>query len=231
MLTLLVSSVLSAASAAPLRLDDVTWRADRDRAGGLRLTIARRGGSSNGDMLDERLADGSTLRQILNRGDGAVTFSLIPEAGTLACHGELRAARGAGHCRFVSNAAFEIGLANRAIPLKSREQLLELAVTGARLARADGLAAAGFPMRNGNDLVAATALDVTDDYARSLKQAGLAVRDLNDLVACRALKIDAIWVRGFAAAGYRLDARRAIAMKAVGVTPEYARAVGAGGAK
>ena len=236
MLTLLPALLATAPAAAsptgPLVLADIAWRAEPGRAGAPRLTLTRNGSSSNGVAMSERLANGRTLGALLRQpGDGAVSFGLAPEAGRMTCSGTVRAGGGAGRCRFTSSQAFEAGLTARAIPLKRRDQLFDLALVGATLARADGLSREGFPMRNADDLAAATALDVTGAYARELRSAGLAIRSFNDLIACRALKIDGNWVNGFARAGYRLDARRAIAMKATGVTPDYARQIREGGAK
>jgi hypothetical protein len=219
------------AAAAPVVLDDIRWQVATGRDGP-RLNITRDSTNSNGFDFDERIADGLALRQVLDPSrTGAVTFSLQREPGTISCSGTLRTGRGSGRCRFVSAPAFEAALARRAIPLPRRETLFELALVDARIARADGLGRAGFPMRNTADLIGASALDVSESYAEGLKTAGLSIRSFNDLIACRALKIDPAWVRSFAQAGYRLDARRAIALKATGVTPDYARTINAGAAR
>lgn len=219
--------LLAAAAAAPLILDDVTWQVTPGREARQTLTISRGSSSSNGFTLDERAAEGRSLREILAQS-GPVAFTLDREAGTLRCVGTIRLGRGAGGCRFTSQPAFEAALAARGMTSKRREQIFEAALVDARIGRADGLAREGFRLRNADDLIGATALDVTGDYARQIKSAGLTIRDFNDLIACRALKIDAAWVRGFTAAGYTLTARRAIAMKATGVTPAYARAMNTG---
>jgi hypothetical protein len=56
-----------------------------------------------------------------------------------------------------------------------------------------------------------------------MRDAGLKIDDLDDLVAARALHVDAAWLREMAKAGYpHLGFDRAIQMRALGVTPEYA---------
>ena len=87
----------------------------------------------------------------------------------------------------------------------------------------DGLTRQGVPPESADDVIAAAALEVTPEYVAELQAAGLKLAKLDDAVACRALEVDADYVRSLAAAGYHADAEQVVAMKAVGVTPEYAR--------
>lgn len=87
----------------------------------------------------------------------------------------------------------------------------------------DGFVREGVPPRSADDLIAAAALGLTPAYLAELKGAGLTIGEIGDAIACRALQIDADYVRALAAAGYGGDVQQIIAMKAVGVTPDYAR--------
>ena len=72
--------------------------------------------------------------------------------------------------------------------------------------------------------LALLALGVTAGFAEELKGAGLAIDDLEDLIAARALELDAAWLSEMAAAGYpNLTVEQAIQMRALDVTPDYAR--------
>lgn len=229
LLSLILAALTPGADASPasLVLEDVAWRASREGDGVPRLTLSRGGAAGSGLALDERTVGLNALRQVYRQGvDGPVAFTLDRDPGSLGCVGALRARTGSGRCRFASRPDFKQGLAARNMPLGRRTRLFDLLLVSARLERADGLAREGVPLRDANDLVAASALDVHGGYARELKTSGLTFRSFNDLSACRAPGVDGDWVRGLASASYwGLNARRAIALKAVGVTPGYARAM------
>ncbi len=66
-------------------------------------------------------------------------------------------------------------------------------------------------------------LGVSPAYVSDLRQAGLKVDELGDLIAAKALKVDGQWLGEMARAGYPdLAVGKAIQMRALGVTPDYA---------
>jgi hypothetical protein len=155
----------------------------------------------------------------------AVAFSLVREAGTLACTGRVEAGgQGSGTCRFDPNDGFGAGLARRGIAPEDSDALLTLALVDAHLVTVDGLTAEGFRFDDAGDLTAVSALGVTPAYAGDLRGAGLEVDELGDLIAAKALGIDAWWLGEMARAGFPdLAPGQAIQMRALGVTPDYAR--------
>lgn len=153
----------------------------------------------------------------------AVTFSVVREAGALACSGRVEGAGNAsGTCRFDPDERMTTALTRRGLPPEDSDQVLALALVDARIALVDGLVDQGYRFEDADDLIAVAALDVTPIYAGELRHAGLKVAELDDLVAARALHIDAAWLGEMARAGYAdLEVQQAIQMRALGVTPDY----------
>lgn len=211
----------------PLEVSDLTFEI-QPPSGNLEIRSAK--GRSDVGVDRKRLSESSGLEP--GTADGSVDFAIVAEAGRTDCRGSRRGDKVTGTCRFVSEAAFEVGLAQRGVALERRRDLLALALVDARLALVDDLSRQGFPPETSGNLIAATALGVTGGWAREIREAELRVDDFEELVAARALGIDGAYLRAMAAAGFpRLTASQVTAMKAVGVTPEYAatmsRAAGA----
>lgn len=232
-LSALALAIAAAPAQPPGFSGPIAWTASPARAGGqphVAFTFGR--GNTTSVALDSA-ADLQPLRRALGKA-GPVAFTLDREPGDLACTGTIAATgRGRGTCRFTADPGFAQDLAARGLPLRGREQeLVSLAILGARLASVDALEAEGARPTHVDQFIAATALDVTAGYVRELKGAGLRIGSFEDLIACRALKVDAGYVRSLASAGYRsLSSHDIIAMKAVGVTGAYARSINAPAAR
>ena len=211
-------------SSPALRMEGIAWIASRDEDGlrtqRLRLTYEN---SSSEFTLDANESSFGEARRNLAAPRGQVDFAIQRDAGTLGCSGTLRAAfKGRGTCVFNADAGFVNKLDALNIEWRS-DDLLAMALVDADEALVDGLARAGITLRNAEELVAAAVLDLSTEYLGELKRAGLPSLTIEDAVACRAIGVDGAFVRGLVAAGYRPSVQQAIAMKAVGVTPEYAR--------
>lgn len=227
--------MLGSATAAPSwsqsgagDLTDIDWTVS-DTAGEAPTLRIRHESSSSTFPLDGGESDFASVGTALGSPNrGTVTFTIDREPGLLTCRGTLDGPyKGSGDCAFAPDAAFEAGLSARGLTPKDKEALLTMALVDADLALIDGLTRQGLPPRSVNDVVAAAALDVTPRYVADLQSAGLALKSIDDAVACRALGIDKAYVRGIVAAGYEPDAHELIAMKATGVTPEYAQKINA----
>lgn len=224
-------SVLACAApstaAAPLVLTDVSWKAAAatgKSAPQLRVSQKR----SNSDVsLDGVRPDLGAAQAALRGTAGPVAFTIVHEAGTLACTGTLKAPfDGAGSCRFTSDPRFEAELGARGLSPERRSDLLAMLLVDATIALADGLTREGVKPKDDDDLIAAAALKVTPTYVHDLKSEALVLMDIDDAIACKALGVDGAYVRGLAAAGYRkLSADDVVGMKAMGVSPAYAQAM------
>lgn len=179
--------------------------------------------------LDGDQPDLSGVRAVLGSpSSGGIAFTIAREPGTVACRGTLaRAYEGRGTCSFAPDRAFEQELRARDLAPTRREDLLAMALLGVDRAMIDGFAREGVAPRSADEVIASAALGVTPGYVGGLKAAGLPLDRLEDAIAARALGVDAGYVRGMAEAGYRPTAEQIVAMKAVGVTPEYARRMNA----
>ncbi len=186
-------------------------------------TIEFRHDTSNTSFSLDKDADLAEITAALTAA-GDVGFTLTREAGTLRCQGTNDGAyEGRGSCTFAADRGFEQDLRARHLAPEGRGELLAMTLLNANRALIDGLTRQGVPPESADDVIAAAALEVTPEYVAELQAAGLKLAKLDDAVACRALEVDGEYVRALAEAGYHADAEQVVAMKAVGVTPEYAR--------
>ena len=177
--------------------------------------------------IDNVEGDIAQLRGALAQG-GSTSFTLDREPGVLTCDGTLsQPYEGRGTCNFAADREFEADLRTRHLAPEHSSDLLAMALLGATRAVIDGLAQQGVAPGSSDEVIAAAALKVTPEYVASLKGAGIDIHSLDDAIACRALDVDAGYVQAMAEAGYRPTAEQLIAMKATGVTPEYARRMNA----
>ena len=212
-------------AADPLVVSDIEWKAQPGK-NEAHFRVSHKGSSSDLSLASAR--DGlAPARSALQGRAGPVAFTVVHEAGTLACSGTLkRAFEGIGRCRFTSDPDFEAALDARGLTPERRSDLLAMLLVDATIALADGLTDAGVKPEDTDDLIAAAALEVSAAYVRDLKSEALVLTDVEDAIACKALGVDGAYVRGLAAAGYRkLSADEVVGMKALGVTGDYAAAM------
>ena len=207
-------------------VDDIEWR--YRAASGPRsdpsLRLEREGMNSSLDPEDLPEVMAALAASAEHPGEGAA-FSVVREAGALACAGRVSAiGSAAGKCRFDPDEGFLAALAARGLHPEDIGEVLGLALVDARLASVDALSREGYALEDVDDLMAVAALDVSPAFVAELREAGLDVTEVDDLVAARAVEVDAAWVREMADAGYAdLGIEKAIELKALGVTPDYAR--------
>lgn len=212
-------------AADPLVMSDIEWKATPGKKPP-HFRVSHKGSSSD-LSLDTTRGALVPVRTALQGGAGLVAFTVVHEAGTLACTGTLKQPlEGKGRCRFTSDPGFEEALTTRGLAPGRRSDMLAMLLVDATIALADGLTDAGVKPEDTDDLIAAAALEVTPAYVRDLRSEALALTDVNDAIACKALGVDGAYVRGLAAAGYRkLSADDVVGMKALGVTGEYVQAM------
>ena len=227
---LLLGSATLAGPAATARagnMSDITWTVSPANGDRGKPTIEFRHDTSNTSFSLDGDANLDEIRAVLG-SSGGIAFTLVREPGTLSCHGSNEAAyEGRGTCTFAADDGFEADLRARHLAPDGHGELLAMALLNADRALIDGLIREGVAPQSADDVIAAAALEVTPEYVASLKAAGLTLDQLDDAVACRALEVDATYVRALAEAGYHPGADDVVAMKAVGVTPEYARRMNA----
>jgi hypothetical protein len=203
--------------------EGITWSVSPgSEAGGLPSIEFRQQASSSGFSLEDDRGWADVQGALSGTGDAA--FAVVREAGSLACRGTTeRPFSGRGTCTFDPDEAFVRDLRARHLAPDRRSDLLAMALLGVTRGLIDGLAREGVSPSSADEVIAAAALEVTPEYVASLRGAGLTLAKLDDAVACKALDVNAAYVRSLEEAGVHADAEQVVAMKAVGVTPEYAR--------
>ena len=216
-----------ASQAGAKEMSGIAWTASpADKAGEAPTIVFDYDDGSTSFSLDDET--GLTEVRSALAVAGGTAFTIVREPGTIACRGTAEASYdGRGTCAFTPDESFKADLRVRNLSPRDRGELLAMTLLGADRALIDGLIRAGVAPESAEDVIAAAALEVTPEYVAGLKSAGLDLRTIEDAVACRAVEVDAAYVRALADAGYRPDAERVVAMKAVGVTPEYARRMNA----
>jgi len=206
---------------------DIAWRADPATSDGGPLLRVSGKTSSSDVVIDGTRSEFAGARAALGGRPGPISFTVVHEAGTLACSGRLTGAfDGEGDCRFTVDTGFERALEQRGLAPDDRGDLLAMLLVDATVELADGLTREGVKPKDNGDLIAAAALGVTPAYVRDLRSEALVLTGVEDAIACKALGVDGAYVRGLADAGYRkLAAEEVVGMKAMDVSPEYARAM------
>lgn len=227
-LTVLACAAPSTA-ADPLVVSDIAWKATSAGGKGEAHFRLSHKNSTSDVLLDGDRDEFGAVRTALQGGAGPVSFTIVHEAGTLACNGTLtKANAGSGSCRFTSDPAFEAALRERGLAPERRSDLLAMLMVDATIALADGLTEAGVKPVDHDDLIAAAALKVTPAYVSDLRSEAMVLTKVGDAIALKALDVDGAYVRGLAAAGYKgLSAHDVVGMKAMGVSPQYAQAMNA----
>ena len=224
------ATALSAAEAPPRTypaIDRIDWsyRDDEEPGRTKQLRFSHNGMVSSYSPDEAAGIMGELATASLASPGEAVTFTVVREAGALACSGRVeRAGSASGACRFDPGKPFTDALSRRGLPPEDSDDVLALTLVDARIASVDGLLDQGYRFDDADDVIAVAALDVSPAYAAELRGAGLKIDDLDDLVASRALHVDAAWLGEMARAGYPgLKVEQAIQMRALGVTPDYAK--------
>ncbi|HEV7745541.1 MAG TPA: hypothetical protein VGO56_11140 [Pyrinomonadaceae bacterium] len=163
---------------------------------------------------------------------GPVSFSLVREAGTIACEGTFRDGKGSGTFRFTRNPAFVGGMKSRGFDFEaasswnkghlSEDKVFTAAALNVTTALADDLLSAGFGKLRVEDLFKATIFKIDSTFMREMKATGYPNMDMEDLVQARIFKIDAEFVRQATQRGFNKEPFESLVkMRIFKVTPEF----------
>ncbi len=163
--------------------------------------------------------------------NGRVSFSLVREAGTIACEGSFTDGKGSGTFRFVPNRAFVDGMRNRGFDFEKQdsdrdnspeERLFMAATLNVTTALADDLRSANFPNLDVGDLFKAAIFKIDGKFMSEMAATGFPNLTMEDLVKARIFKIDAEFVRGIKDMGFGADNFEHLVKYSIfKVTPEY----------
>ncbi len=176
---------------------------------------------------------GLTREQVI--AGGPVKFSLVREAGTIACEGSFENRKGSGTFTFTPNPSFLSAMKSRGFDFEKdsdrdnrndetdvNDRLFTAATLNVTTALADDLNSANFGKLEVHDLYKAAIFHINSAFMREMKDTGFPNLSFNDLVKARIFNIDANFVRqaaqmGFADKGFE----SLVKMSIFKVTPEY----------
>jgi hypothetical protein len=202
----------------------------------LNLHFERRSekGSKNqiGQSYDFSELQGLTREQALN--GGVVKFSLVREAGTIACEGRFENGKGSGTYRFTPSQAFVSAMKTRGFDFEKdspttyeeegrfENRLFTAAALNVTTALADDLTSAGFGKLGVSDLFKATIFKIDSTFMREMKASGFPNMDFDDLVKARIFKIDAKFVSEATQMGFGKESFESLVkLRIFKVTPEF----------
>jgi hypothetical protein len=192
----------------------------------------RGGKNQNGNSYSYSDLQGLSVSQTQN---GRVSFSLVREAGTIACEGSFVDGKGSGTFRFTSNRAFVDGMRSRGFDFEKQdsdrenrhqstpeERIFTAAILNVTTALADDLKSANFPNLDIDDLYKAAIFKIDGKFMSEMAATGFPNLTMEDLVKARIFKIDAEFVRGIKDMGFGADNFEHLVKYSIfKVTPEY----------
>jgi len=188
------------------------WTADSsaDKPGRIQLTFFRRSDSGGyNNMMGQTFAvndlQGLDSGAISSTVDTVVNFSLVREAGTIACRGSFNGGKGAGFWKFTPNPSFVSGMKSRGYTNLSDEDLLRAAFHNLTAKYTDELKAAGYDRLPFDDLVRAAGHEVTVAYIRELRDSGFANLPIDDVIHAKNHDIDAAYIKEVRALGFEKE--------------------------
>lgn len=211
-----------------------TWTAsvskEKDK---IQLNFERRtdkgGRHQHGQSFDFSELQGLSREQATN--GGAVSFSLVREAGRIDCEGSFQNGKGSGTFRFTGNLAFVSAMKSRGFDFEAdknaddedrSDRLFAATTLNVTTALADDLASAGLGKLQTEDLFKAAIFKVDSKFAREMKASGYENLGMEELVKARIFKIDADFVRQVSQMGFEKEPFESLVkMQIFKVTPEF----------
>lgn len=210
------------------------WTATVSRDNGkIQLNLERRsnrdGKHQHGQSYEFSELQGLSRDQALN--GGAVSFSLVREAGKVDFEGSFQNGRGSGTFRFSGNPSFVSALKSRGFNLDEHSddderhpdsRLFTAAMVNVTTALADDLNSAGFENLKVEDLFKAAIFKIDGQFMREMKASGFNNLGMEELVKARIFKIDADFVRKVSQMGFEKEPFESLVkMQIFKVTPEF----------
>jgi hypothetical protein len=220
--------------------DDNNWGVDTKQGPRVQLnfsrTTARGGHNQNGSSYLYSELQGLTEQQAQN---GRVSFSLVREAGTIACEGTFMNGRGSGTFTFTPNRSFFDAMKARGFDFEKsdskhggepvEERMFAAATVNVTTALADDLLSANFGKLDADDLFKAAIFKVDGKFMAEMKNTGFNL-GMEDLVKARIFKVDADYVRQVAQMGFNdRNFEELVKFRIFKVTPEYLNELKAAG--
>ena len=159
---------------------------------------------------------------------GAVSFSLVREAGRVDFEGSFQNGQGSGTFRFTPNAAFVSAMKSRGFDFQPdsngdfEERLLAATTLNVTTTLADDLTSAGLGKIDIHDLFKAAIFKIDSQFVREMKASGFNNLGLEELVKARIFKIDANFVREVSQLGFDKEPFESLVkMQIFKITPQF----------
>lgn len=183
--------------------------------------------NQTGQSYDFSELQGLSREQAL--GGGAVSFSLVREAGRIDCEGSFQNGKGSGTFRFTGNPGFVSAMKSRGFDFEPRDgddgwdhKLFAATTLNVTTALADDLNSAGFGKLGTDDLFKAAIFKINSQFMREMKASGFNNLGMEELVKARIFKIDADFVRQVSQMGFDKEPFESLVkMQIFKVTPEF----------
>lgn len=238
--TLAVVASLPGSTVTAQNVSTGEWTASLEKQGsGINLTFGQITGTPEGGDGYHRHEFGQTYdfaelglsREQVMKG-GPVNFSLVREAGTIACEGTFHDGKGSGTFHFTRNPAFVSAMKSRGFDFEtdsvgnkgrlSEDKVFTAAALNVRTALADDLLSAGFGKLRVEDLFKAAIFKIDSTFMREMKATGFPNMGMEELVKARIFKIDAEFVRQATQMGFARESFEGLVkMRIFKVTPEF----------
>jgi hypothetical protein len=230
-------SIKTGTWSASLNIQDNEKRVGKNYKGDpnkLQLNFERRsergGRNQMGQTYDFADLQGLTREQAL--AGGAVSFSLVREAGRIDCEGSFQNGKGSGTFTFSGNPGFVAAMKNRGFDFErestsahehdGEDRLFAATTLNVTTALADDLATAGFGKLGVDDLFKAAIFHIDSNFMREMKASGFPNLGMEEMVKARIFKIDAEFVRQVALMGFDKEPFESLVkMQIFKVTPEF----------
>jgi hypothetical protein len=191
---------------------------------------SERGGQNQmGSSFEYSDLKGLSREQALS--GGAVSFSLVREAGTIDCEGSFSGGKGSGTFVFTPSASFVSAMKTRGFDFEKpsskgdndpEERLFAAATINVTTALADDLLSANFGKLDVDDLFKAAIFKVDSRFMREMKDSGFPNLGMEELVKARIFKIDAEFLRDLAQNGFTNEPFESVVkMRIFKITPEF----------
>lgn len=163
---------------------------------------------------------------------GPVKFSLVREAGTIACEGSFQNGKGSGTFRFTGSQAFVSAMKSRGFDFEQdssrhdgesfEDRLFAAAAMNVTTTLADDLTSSGFGKLDVSDLFKAAIFKIDSAFMREMKATGFPNLGMEDLVKARIFKIDAKFVAEATQMGFGKESfENLIKLQIFKVTPAF----------
>ncbi len=154
--------------------------------------------------------------------DGAGTYRITREAGTMELTGKFEGKTGMGHYKFIADKAYVDYMGTELKEKLDDNDQMAFFFINIKKDYLQMLHNEGYTKVTKDDIIPLAALKVDAAYIKILKENGFKNVELDELVTLKAMKIDAAYIQEIRSAGYKdVTTDQLVTFKAQGIDKEY----------